>query len=738
MILARRIAHPLLLVLLTSVLVMAAPVPAESALNQGYLRLDSQPGDFIGQGRPYTFWDQYRDNFAWRYNAGLLQVYLATAETSDNWHLYFEAPEGRQLVPGNYFWATRQPFQSPTVSGLDVGGGSRGCNDSFGTFQVYVADYAPDGTLSRFAATFVQHCEWSQFPLRGEIRLGGAEMPSPLPELPLVPEYPDEDATPAFITQRNDLTAREIRYSARELDAFTWRFHERSVQVGVHNKYGEKYRYVFGAPDGAQLRPGQYLRATRWPFNEPGVPGISISGNGAGCNEASGNFEVIVADYSPDGALDRFEATFDFHCEHTAFADRGHVRLGFGPEPPPQPVHEAVPAHLVVRGDPGDPVTKGKVYSLSTSNGDHLTPWTDGNRVHIGVANADLDEWWVADFSAPKGQRLEPGIYTNAVEYDGAALEVPTMLVELESADCTPLGGIFEILEVDYDEFNVVSRFDARFEQHCDYRTPALRGQVRYGIAEAPPTPPVAPTPAATVSITGSGKDRHFRAPADDIRWGSPHGTTFTEVGPKLDLDINPDGNDRLEFVFEAPPGEKLTARTYPETGFSALNGRAGFKIVGGGLFCWEPAGSFTVHDIEYSEYGGIGRVNASFRMSCPADAWTIEGRVSLGYDQPDTGIGRSGTVARKGSARISGTLSCKKDGPATVTGRVVQGPVSASFAAPALCSGGSAAWRTVLVPDQGAFRPGGATVSAGAGMNGSAGPALETTKTLRLTPKPR
>jgi hypothetical protein len=44
------------------------------------------------------------------------------------------------------------------------------------------------------------------------------------------------------------------------------------------------------APAGSQLLPGVYEGAVRWPFQGPDQPGLSVSGNGAGCNTVSGRF----------------------------------------------------------------------------------------------------------------------------------------------------------------------------------------------------------------------------------------------------------------------------------------------------------------------------------------------------------------------------------------------------------------------------------------------------------------
>jgi len=90
----------------------------------------------------------------------------------------------------------------------------------------------------------------------------------------------------------------------------------------------------FAAPAGQPLAPGIYENATRWPFQEPGVPGLAVFGNGIGCNMLTGRFEVLEAVFGPFGYVERFHATFEQHCEGIEPALRGELRI-VNPPPPP-------------------------------------------------------------------------------------------------------------------------------------------------------------------------------------------------------------------------------------------------------------------------------------------------------------------------------------------------------------------------------------------------------------------
>ena len=80
---------------------------------------------------------------------------------------------------------------------------------------------------------------------------------------------------------------------------------------------------AFTAPPGQELVAGaRYDGARRYPFNDS-APGLSISGDGRGCNELSGTFTVNRIEFDSAGTLRAFEVTFEQHCEHFVPALRG-------------------------------------------------------------------------------------------------------------------------------------------------------------------------------------------------------------------------------------------------------------------------------------------------------------------------------------------------------------------------------------------------------------------------------
>ena len=89
---------------------------------------------------------------------------------------------------------------------------------------------------------------------------------------------------------------------------------------------GGGWSVTIAAPAGQPLQPGTYENATRWPFNPPGQPGLSVSGEGRGCNTLSGRFTVARAEQTEETTI--FEASFVQHCEGFGPALVGQIRIG--------------------------------------------------------------------------------------------------------------------------------------------------------------------------------------------------------------------------------------------------------------------------------------------------------------------------------------------------------------------------------------------------------------------------
>lgn len=83
---------------------------------------------------------------------------------------------------------------------------------------------------------------------------------------------------------------------------------------------------TFAAPNNALLTVGTYSNAVRYPFHGSN-PGLSISGNGRGCNGVCGSFQIYEIATDGSGNLTRFWATFTQRCECGGAPLTGEIRF---------------------------------------------------------------------------------------------------------------------------------------------------------------------------------------------------------------------------------------------------------------------------------------------------------------------------------------------------------------------------------------------------------------------------
>ena len=116
-----------------------------------------------------------------------------------------------------------------------------------------------------------------------------------------------------------DDTNADIRFS---------RNYDNGITVRIDNLPGEPsdwWTLNIAAPYNAEIQPGVYDGATRFPFQDIDEPGLSFSGNGRGCNTLTGKYEVFAVTYDGDGSVTALSATFEQHCSDATPALRGTI-----------------------------------------------------------------------------------------------------------------------------------------------------------------------------------------------------------------------------------------------------------------------------------------------------------------------------------------------------------------------------------------------------------------------------
>ena len=82
----------------------------------------------------------------------------------------------------------------------------------------------------------------------------------------------------------------------------------------------------FAAPNNQLLTVGTYSGAARFPFQNLSQPGLSVTGDGRGCNTVTGSFQVLEVAYGVGDTIDAFDAVFEQHCDGAVPALRGEIR----------------------------------------------------------------------------------------------------------------------------------------------------------------------------------------------------------------------------------------------------------------------------------------------------------------------------------------------------------------------------------------------------------------------------
>ena len=303
--------------------------PAETAPN--FVRLESDAGDWIGQGRTYNY-TQANATLIVTATGGHLAVGI---QGDEDWTGQFQMPSGfTRIQPGTYANLTRFPFHNAAAGGLAWGGEGRGCNTLTGSFVVDSVRYAGD-TLTAIDLRFEQHCEGGTPALEGTIhwRRGDATRPSGPAAIPANLWRPPAGSTPA---------SGNFVYLASDAgdfigQGFTYTYTPANAAIAVSSTGGRLTVSVDGAQDWVgefqtmntigRLQPGYYPGVLRFPFHNPATGGLSWTGEGRGCNTLTGWFAVDRATYSGT-TLTGLDLRFEQHCEGGTPALRGAIRWG--------------------------------------------------------------------------------------------------------------------------------------------------------------------------------------------------------------------------------------------------------------------------------------------------------------------------------------------------------------------------------------------------------------------------
>lgn len=138
------------------------------------LYLRSSAGDYAGGGETSLHSSGLFTTQGGQNGAVTFTYLRAPNDFEANARLSLASADGAPLHLGAYEAAIRAPFHG-TSNGLELSSSGRGCNRLFGRFDILDIGHGPDGSVTRIAVDFEQHCEAANAPpLFGAYRLNSS------------------------------------------------------------------------------------------------------------------------------------------------------------------------------------------------------------------------------------------------------------------------------------------------------------------------------------------------------------------------------------------------------------------------------------------------------------------------------------------------------------------------------------------------------------------------------------
>ena len=471
------------------------PAPGATPASGNYIYLESEAGDFIGQGATYLYTDA---DAVLTFNAPNARLNVAV-NGDESWSGTFQSPDALTRIEAGYFGdLARYPFHNPVLGGLSWSGEGRGCNTLNGWFAVDSVTYA-GSTMTAIELRFEQDCGGSTGVLHGKLRWDVNDVGSP--PGPIEPPPPGLWQAPAGVlpasgnyiyleSQAGDFIGQGGVYLYTSADTILG-LQTIGARLNVDVNGDEDWRADFQAMNTlARLEPGYYGNLERYPFHNPTRGGLSWSGEGRGCNTLSGWFAVDSVSY--DGTdLAEIRLRFEQRCDSSSGVLRGQLYWSAanptdppGPlNPPPgglwQPAAGATPAsgnYIYLESAPGDYIGQGGTY-LYTSADTTLTFSDTGGRLDVGVNGA---ERWNATFQTMLSLvRFETGYYGNLQRWPFHNPVRGGLSWSGEGRGCNRLAGWFVVDSVTYTGIDLTA-LELRFEQRCEETGPPLNGKLRW------------------------------------------------------------------------------------------------------------------------------------------------------------------------------------------------------------------------------------------------------------------
>jgi uncharacterized repeat protein (TIGR01451 family) len=453
------------------------------------VNFESDAADFVGQGQSHVY-DRANSMLLFDVVGSRLTV---RAIGDKDWSGTFQLPGGlTQLQPGTYL--NLGEAQGTQVGGLSWSGDGRSCSSVAGWIIIDQVTYS-GSTPTLVDMHFEQRCDGTTAGLRGRVRWVASDTTQPPPPISPPPADLWRAAPGALPTQGSYLHLRRAPYDPvlgrADMGLFTRTdsvmsvvANGRRLEIRVHGD--ETWAVDFTAMENLnQLQPGYYRGLTGNPAR--GRLTTSLQD----CDAPSGWLAIDNITYDA-GVLSSIDLRFEQHCGTNVSAFQGQLHWVAneaaqppGPQTPPtnlwRPPAGSTPSsgnYVYLESDAGDYIGAGQTRLFTGSNS-AISVTTAGINRRARVNVGDGMSWGGEFYAMTSVQRLEPGLYFGVL---GAPTHNPARGGLSWSGDgraCNALWGWFVVDSVSYSGDELTS-LEVRFEQHCEYAEPALRGQVHW------------------------------------------------------------------------------------------------------------------------------------------------------------------------------------------------------------------------------------------------------------------
>jgi uncharacterized repeat protein (TIGR01451 family) len=637
------------------------PAPGSTPASGNYVHFVSDPQDVVGLGRTQTY---TQVNAVLTVRSDPLGELVVSAIGDDIFLAQFKAMVPLTRVePGYYPDAQRWPFGNPARGQMDVSGPGVGCNVLSGWFVIDSITFS-GADVTALDARFEQHCENRIPALRGQIHWRSDDPTQPAgPQVPppaglWTPPAGSVPATGNVVylqSDAGDFIGQGISKAYTPLDSV--------IDVGgggmtpVGNRFqltvngDEEWTGYFQAMNTlSDLQPGYYGNLQGFPGNNPAFGGIDWSGEGRGCNDATGWFVIDSVTYSGN-TLDSIELRFEQHCEGFTPALHGLVRWSAADTRQPTPPQNPPPANLWAPPSGATPANGNYVYLESEPDdfvGDgqtHLYTSLDavfGMTVTGSQLNVDVlgDQRWNGLFTpmVPLTQ-LQVGYYGLL---GGSNPAKGVFNWAGDGRACNNSIGWFVVDAVSYASGSLTS-LDLRFEQKCGIATGALHGKIhwRFDDPTQPPGPQNPPPPGLWTPAPGAtpatGDFFYLQSePGDYMGQGQTHlfttsNATFESAtfAHEFIVGVHPAGGNWAAHFDNMSSIPRLQPGYYPDVQRLLLHNPTvgGMDVHGESRNCEVVSGWFVIDSVTYTGTT-VTAIDVKFEQRCNNASAALHGRI--------------------------------------------------------------------------------------------------------------